>query len=233
MKTYFDFASICTTFYDLVVDPREVAAFVRDKIGSPKKVLFIGGFFSVAKELQFDLTIVDYTDAMVLEAKERLPNTRVVKADMRKLPFENEFDAVIVIGRVFTHMFTDDDVDKALQSIRKSLKSNGVLLFDNYETTKITKTNYFNGVVKVNNDKIEIIRDSTTELTSENPFIVDWKATYTVKKGQEVTTFTDAMPHRAFSREEISEFVQKNGFKLVATGDNFDETSFYALVQKS
>jgi ubiquinone/menaquinone biosynthesis C-methylase UbiE len=234
---YSNLARICAKFYDLIVDSKEVADFVDTKISHfrPEKVLFVGGFFSVAKELikkGYPLTVTDYTDEMIEEGKKRLPKTKVIKADIRNLPFENEFDAVIVIGRVFTHMYSDDDLKKAFQSIGKSLKTNGILLFDNYENTKITKTNYFNGKLTVKDNSIEIIRDSSTKIISEHPFIVNWKATYTVNEDGNLKRFDDEMEHRAFSRKEIKNILEKNGFKQIENGNNFDNTSFYSLAEK-
>lgn len=233
---YSGLAGICVKFYDLLVDEDKVAEFIESKIGrfGAKKVLFIGGFFLVAGRLQekgFGVTVADYTDAMVEEGRKRLPNTRVVKADIRSLPFEGEFDLVLAIGRVFTHMYSDEDANKALQSIWKSLKPQGILLVDNYEDSKIRKTNYFNGKIFVSDDEVEIARDSTTELVSEKPFIVKWRAEYTVKDGQ-TRQFKDEMEHRAFSREEMKELLERNGFRQLENGDNFDETSFYAIAKK-
>ena len=235
---YSNLAIVCTKFYDLAVDEKKVAEFVESKIGKfePKKILFVGGFFLVAKELLgkgYDLTVVDYTDEMVAEGKKRLPNTRIIKADVRDLPFKGEFDAVLVIGRVFTHMYSNDDANKALQSIRKSLKPNGILLFDNYEDSKITKTNYFNGKICLKEKGVEITRDSTTELISTEPFIVNWKATYTLKENGKSRRFKDGIEHRAFSRKEIKELVEHNGLKQIENGNNFDETSFYSIARKA
>lgn len=235
---YSNFASICAKFYDLIVDAKEVADFVDAKISRFKlqKILFIGGFFSVVEELinkDYSLTVVDYTNEMVKEGKKRLPETKVIKADIRALPFENEFDVVLVIGRVFTHMYSEEDLKKAFQAIGKSLKSNGILLFDNYEDTKIRKTNYFNGKISVKDNDSEITRDSLTEMISETPFIVNWKATYTVKEGGKTQRFSDEMKHRAFSRQEMKNILRKNNFKQIEVGDNFDDTSFYVIAQKN
>jgi SAM-dependent methyltransferase len=235
---YSDLAEVCVKFYDLSINPKKVAEFFDKKISrfNPKKILFIGGFFEVAKELiikGYDIVVADYTKEMVDEGKKRLPKIKVVKGDIRDLPFENEFDMVMVIGRVFTHMYSDEDVEKALQSIRKCLKIKGILVFDNYEDSKIRKTNYFNGIITVKDDDIEIIRESSTELISEKPFIVNWKATYLVKEGKGKTQeFHDEMDHRAFSRQEIKNLLEKNSFKHIEEGDNFDETSFYSIARK-
>ncbi|MBW2965507.1 class I SAM-dependent methyltransferase [Candidatus Woesearchaeota archaeon] len=235
---YSNLAKICVKFYDLSINHIEVAGFFNEKISKfkPNKILFIGGFFKVAKELikkGYDVVVVDYTDEMVEEGKKRLPETKVIKGDIRDLPFENEFDTIMVIGRVFTHMYSDEDIKNSLQSIRKSLKPNGILIFDNYEDTKIMKTNYFNGKIEVKDGEIEIARNSSTEFISEKPFIINWKATYIVKeKKGEIHRFNDEMKHRAFSRKEIKEFLEKNGFEHVEEGDNFDETSFYSIGRK-
>lgn len=235
---YSDLADVCVKFYDLVIDSKKVAEFVDSKIKkySPKKILFVGGFFNVAKELikkGYDITVADYTDEMVEEGKRRLPNTKVVKGDLKDLHFENEFDAVLVIGRVFTHMYTDDETDQALQSIRRSLKPNGITFFDNYEDNKIQVTDYFNGIIRAKDGNIEIIRNSSTELISKSPLIVNWKATYILKEGGNVKEYNDEMEHRGYSRQEISDFLEKNGFTQIENGDNFDDTSFYVLARKN
>lgn len=235
---YSDLAGVCAKFYDLVNDADVVAEFIdtRIKEHQPKKVLFIGGFFSVAKRLidkGYELTVADYTDEMVEEGKQRLPGTEVVKADIRDIPFEDKFDAVLVIGRVFTHMYTEDDMNKALSSIKKSLKQDSIVMFDNYEDTKIQVTDYFNGKVQVNDKEIEITRDSTTEKVSDSPYIVKWKATYTVTEDGKTKEFTDEIDHRAFSRGEIKDILEKNGFKQLDSGDNFDETSFYTIARST
>lgn len=233
-ETYSDFSHVCTRFYDLVVDPEEVAQFVYSKVRdyNPRKCLFVGGFFLVAKELQklgLDLVIADYTEEMIREARKRLPNTRAEIADLRELPFEGEFDAVFVIGRVFTHMLTPQDSSRALQSIHTSLRPGGITLLDNYEDSKILVTNYFNGRITVKDSTITIVRESSTQLVSKNPSIVNWVADYHVTSNREVTNYRDEMHHRALSRDEMRTLFEEHDFEVYSQGDNFDETSFFTL----
>ena len=56
-----------------------------------KKILFVGGFFLVAKKLAekgYDVTVADYSEEMVEEGRVRLPKNKVIYADLRKLPFK-------------------------------------------------------------------------------------------------------------------------------------------------
>ncbi|MCB0319800.1 MAG: class I SAM-dependent methyltransferase [Bdellovibrionales bacterium] len=236
--TYNAHSHHCARFYDLVIDPKQVASFVFDILSKhqPHYCLFVGGFFLVAKELQklgLELVVADYSEEMVYEGLNRIPNINIVCSDIRDLPFNNAFDAVIIIGRVFTHMLTDDDCNRALKSISRSLRSGGILLFDNYETLKIQATDYFNGTVTVHDGTDSIERTSTTALISNAPTIVSWTATYRTTIGGETSTFTDQMQHRSFTRKEVKYILEENNFALLSEGKSFDETSFYALAKMS
>ena len=190
------------------------------------------GFFLVADELRklgLSITLADYSQDMIQEAQKRLSNTKAVVADLRDLPFQDEFDAIFVIGRVFTHMLNAEDTHRALSSIFHALKADGVVFLDNYEDTKIQSTDYFNGKIALKDSTTKILRDSSTELVSQEPLIVQWNARYQVTSNGVSTSFEDQMLHRAFSRAEIKNLFEENGFIVYSQGDNFDETSFYTL----
>jgi hypothetical protein len=169
--TYSQYSKICTKFYDLVSSAEEVAQFVQGKVKpfQHRQGLFVGGFFLVAKRLiecGFDLTVCDYSDEMIAQGRMRLPATNLIKADLKQLPFENQFDSIFVLGRVCTHMLTDEDVKSAMTGLKRALHKDGVVLFDNYEASKIQKTSYFNGKITVSDSNIKIVRESVTERVS-------------------------------------------------------------------
>lgn len=177
------------------------------------------------------MTVVDYTDDMVEVGRGKLPGIRVEKADLRSLPYSAEFDSVFLIGRVFTHMTSDDDLAMALTACRRALKKDGRLFFDNYEDSKIQRTDYFNGLVKCSDVETSIERRSTTTKISDTPYVVRWDATYSGRFNGTSFSFSDSIPHRAFSRSEISRILPEFGFALMCQGDNFDDTSFYTLAK--
>jgi len=53
-----------------------------------------------------------------------------VRADMRRVPFRNEFDAVINLFSSFGYLETDEEDFKVFQEVSKSLKPGGALLLD-------------------------------------------------------------------------------------------------------
>jgi SAM-dependent methyltransferase len=169
---------------------------------------------------------------MVATGRKQLPGACVLKADLRSLPFDNEFDIVFVIGRVFTHMTTDEDLLQALTSCRRALVDSGKLFADNYEDTRIQATKYFNGRISVGDASSKIVRESTTERVSESPYVVKWRADYSGEFNGASFRFSDSIDHRAFSRDEFSRYLSTAGFTVEEQGDNFDETSFYTVAIK-
>lgn len=234
--TYSKNAAICSKFYELSVDPQAIDAFIleRSRVTTGCHALFVGGMFEIANALLkhgINLTIVDYSEEMVSIGRKRFPNTRIEKADLRSLPYKNEFDFVFAVGRVFTHMISDDDLRLALCSCHSALRGAGSLFLDNYEDSKIEVTNYFNGEIRLRDKTAEIQRKSTTTRLSDTPLVVQWDASYAGTIDGQPFEFFDSIKHRAWSRKEIQPFLEQSGFELIAQGDNFDETSFFTLAK--
>lgn len=86
--TYSKYADVCTKFYSLTLDSKNVAQFIFNKSRAiaGQNVLFVGGMFEVASELiklGLNLTFVDYTNEMIKIAKSKFPDNQVLKSDKR------------------------------------------------------------------------------------------------------------------------------------------------------
>jgi ubiquinone/menaquinone biosynthesis C-methylase UbiE len=234
VDTYKKYAGICVRFYELTAPQENVGNFIfeKSKCKPGQKVLFVGGMFHLAKALAdrgLEVTVVDYTDEMVGMGRAKLVSIPVSKADLRSLPFTSTFDLIFAVGRVFTHMITEADLSQALNSCYRAVKPNGALFFDNYESSKIQRTTYFNGEVACSDGLTNISRRSSTLLLTETPHLVEWSTEYSGVLDGLPFHFRDSMKHRAFSRDEIARKLEDHKFKLVLQGDNFDETSFFTL----
>ena len=64
------------------------------------------------------------------DARTRGVEVRWVHSDMRDVPFENEFDAVISIFTSFGYLETEDDDQQVLRQVHKSLKPGGLFLLE-------------------------------------------------------------------------------------------------------
>ena len=74
---------------------------------------------------------LDLSGPLLLRARALVPNERVVRADMRALPFASDrFEAVTSFFTSFGYFATEEDDSLVLSEIRRVLRDNGCLLLD-------------------------------------------------------------------------------------------------------
>jgi len=241
---YSGLSEVCHAFYRMYF-PHELIASSIDSILKKhgcKDIIFFGGLVDVAKILHekgYKLTFVDYTEEMVCEAKKILFDVDFVDfvvSDMRTLNLDEKKDAVILMGRIMTYMYTDKDVMRALSAFRDNLKSGGILIMDNYETGIIDNGNYFNGTVELKDNNRTLRRISKMERKKDHPALYEWDCIYEnilYDNKRIIKTFSDK-GHilRAFTKDEIRSLVEKSGLKFMAHMPNFEKRSFITIAQK-
>lgn len=83
-------------------------------------------------EAGYEVTGVDLSDVLLREARKNDPNGRVtwLKGDMRQLPLESGFDAVVNLFSSFGYFEEDTEHIKVLKEIRRVLKPGGQFIID-------------------------------------------------------------------------------------------------------
>lgn len=107
---------------------------LRLKLGSKVLDLCCGmGRHSLAlAEAGFRVTGIDLSEVLLREARRMDPGQRVrwVQADMRNLPQENDYDAVVNLFTSFGYFREDAEQLKVLREIRRVLKPGGSYIID-------------------------------------------------------------------------------------------------------
>jgi len=184
-----------------------------------KKILEIGcGSGNLATyfiKSGYEYTGMDFSREMLKIAKEVEPRARFIPGDMRKIRLNEKFDAVLITGRSFTYMTTNKDVINALKSINKSLKSKGILLFDNFNAEVIFRKfkKKFVNTAKYNGRNYK--RVSTNTFNLKTGWTWNWKAKYYIKEKGKVKTVDDFSVLRAFTEEELNLFLEISGFDIL------------------
>ena len=82
----------------------------------------------------YEVTGLDLSESLLTEASERAAEAGFevgfVQADMREIPFEDEFDAVVSMFTSFGYLESDDEDQKVLNAVAQALKPRGKLLMD-------------------------------------------------------------------------------------------------------
>jgi SAM-dependent methyltransferase len=184
---------------------------------SPKRILEIGcGAGNLASRFAaagFEYTGMDVAKPMLKIALRENPAAHFVHSDMRRFKIPSKFDAIVVGGRSFAYMTRNEDVLSALRCIRRALRPNGVLVFDNFDAQAIFKdlAKPLRDDVRAGNKTISRVSKRTANL--KTGWTWNWDATYIVKDDQGQTrTFRDRSVLRAFTRDELRLFLVLTGF---------------------
>lgn len=166
----------------------------------------------------YDYVGMDIAKAMLKIARSEVASARFVHGDMRRFSFARKFDAVLIGGRSFTYMTTNDEVRCALECISNVLKPGGILIFDNFDAEFI-----FTNLPRQTEENIEstgtrFVRRSETFANFKHGWTWNWNAVYVVDNGKtKRTTFYDRSVLRAFTRDELRLFLTLAGFTPIAS----------------
>ena len=188
-----------------------------------KSVVEIGcGTGNLAKRLvaaDYDYIGIDLFQEMLNIAVENAPNVKFVQGDVRNFILSDTSDCVLITGRSISYLTTNHDVYQGLDCMNKSLKSNGILMFDAIDAAQL-----FLNFKKENKDELTASfgnnhykRVSESKLNMETGWTWDWSSVY--YKLDEENKFKeigqDFSILRAFTKDEIQLFLSLSGFELL------------------
>lgn len=109
---------------------------VRKHVDEGDHILDLGcGTGILAERLDSDyyITGLDNSREMLEIAREKELDAEFVQGDMRSMPFQDEFDAVIMFGQPLSHLPGYQNAQDAIRSAYESLEDRGILLTEFYD----------------------------------------------------------------------------------------------------
>jgi SAM-dependent methyltransferase len=204
-------------------------SFVLDKLKLPKRAMILDlccGYGRVthllAKNKIYQITGFDLSENFLEIARSEFssPNIKYVQGDMRKLPFKNQFDAVVNLFTSFGYFETDEENEKILAQINKALKTGGLFLLD-YE-------NKFNFVMN------EVLKKKRSWYNTKHHQLYLIENDYDFVNEREIVTFRQYKDGaivkqvcyniRLFSFPELEKMLTRNGFEILQVWGDFDGT---------
>ncbi len=238
LKLYTDLAEIYNQLYESLFDYKRDADFLDGILKSYniKELVDLGcGSGHLTKllaEMGYHVIGVDLYETMLKIARKRLPNIKFEQQDMRSLNLNRQVDCIIALGRTFTHMITNDDVEQCLISVAGNLKSGGIFVFDNFDAAFFVKSFQENKEIihELNKTDKKIKRISKNTWHLKHGVTFNWNAEYIIERQDETEKYRDKTVLRTFFREELEFFLNRAGIKLIEIFD--DDAYFTMLAQK-
>ena len=201
--------------------------FVLNKLNLPQRAKILDlccGYGRIthilAKNRKYQITGFDLSEDFLQIARSEFsaPNIKYVQGDMRKLPFKNEFDAVVNLFTSFGYFDTDEQNEKILTQINKALKTGGLFFLD-YE-------NKFNFVMN------EVMKKKRSWYNTRHHQLYLIENEYDFLKEREIVTFRHYKDGsivkqvccniRLFSFPELEKMLTRNGFEILQVWGDFD-----------
>ncbi|MGA1821816.1 MAG: class I SAM-dependent DNA methyltransferase [Thermoplasmatota archaeon] len=221
MRLYSDLALAYHEIYRSLFDYRGEFDYYHGKLKNLgcARILEIGcGTGHLASRLMeagYDYTGFDLSPHMLEIARREIPDGSFILGDMRYIRSDEKYQAVLITGRTFIHLTKDEDVHRALDSIRTVIEPEGYLIFDcinseymeeNFKTEMVSETDA--GVRRYR-------RESRSKRVKGKGFLWEWDALYRIWENGEERQERDIMILRAFNRKELSDFLNHSGFEVV------------------
>ena len=103
-----------------------------------------------------------------LAARQQSVEVRWIQSDMRNIPFENEFDAIINIFTSFGYLQDENEDQQVLQQVYKALKPGGKFLLETVHQARVVRTTSPHGITRYDDDLIVLEERHIDLLTSRN-----------------------------------------------------------------
>ena len=116
----------------------------------------------------YKLTGLDLSDVFLQqaqkEAEARNINARWLQSDMKDIPFENAFDAIINIFTSFGYLENEEEDLQVLQQVQKALKPDGLFLLETVYQPRVMRaytphgiTRYATGLIVLEERRIDLL----------------------------------------------------------------------------
>ncbi|MCX7903494.1 MAG: class I SAM-dependent methyltransferase [Caloramator sp.] len=160
---------------------------------------------------------VDLSEEMLNVAKNKVKNKGVIfiNEDMVEIDFGKKFDFVFSFCDGLNYLIEDEELFNVLKKVYNHLKDDGFFIFDISSEYKL-KNLIGNNTFTCNEEDYSYIWDNYVD---EN--IIDMYITMFVKEGKLYRRIDEHHIQRAYSKEEMVNFLKGVGFKHIETYENY------------
>ncbi len=177
-----------------------------------------------------NITGLDITETMLTEAKKKAKEAQLdidfKLGDMRDFQLDDQFDIIFIPFNSIHHLYSNSDLFKTFQSVKKHLKENGIFIFDCF------------------NPNIQFIAESGTHLKEISNYqtddgrVIKIKEIMTYESDSQINRIdwhyyingqfdsVQNLDMRMYFPQELDAYLNWNGFRIAHKFGNFKEEKF-------
>lgn len=140
------------------------------------------------------------------------------KADIRRIDLGREFDAVLMMFAVLGYQLEDGDVLSGLETARRHLRQDGLLIFDVWYGPAMLSQGDSKRNKRIPTSEGETIRLSSSELDKARHLSTVLFQVTRLRGEEAVEKSEEKHQMRYFFRDELNQFLESSGFVPVRLG---------------
>jgi SAM-dependent methyltransferase len=220
---YKELAAVYEAMYQSFIDYQEEYILYRDVLEKYEKTEVLelgcgtGNLASYFIDNGFDYIGLDLSKEMLTLARTKTPAAHFMEGDMRSFKLEKAVQSVIITARTINYMLTNADLNNTFSNIYQQLEMGGILCFDFIDANQfvplmaqadeIVHTAHVHGTT--------YIRKSKWNLRFDHGMDFHWDSSYYKEEAGNLTVIgQDHAAVRAFTRDELTIFLELQGFKV-------------------
>lgn len=189
----------------------------------------------LAKE-GFDITGVDITTSMLEKAtsnaSEEGLDIKFIEGDMRTLALSQQYDLIFIPFNSIHHLYTNNDLFQALQTVKKHLKEDGIFIFDCFNPNMqfiVEGSKELREIATyTTDDSREVVIKEIMKYESKNQINrIEWHY-YINGKFDSIQN----LDMRMFFPQELNHYIESNGFTILYKFGSFEEEMFHDNADK-
>lgn len=179
----------------------------------------------------FQCTGIDISERMIQIAHERFSTAGTfLHLDILKLTFKKEFDVAISLFGTLNYFTKNDEMLTAFANTKASLKKGGIAIFEIWNSFPVNKIRRkkLSHISTTQSGSTTIERYRGFSLIQESPHtIVEVHYRYMITNSTGTQEIIDRHIMRAFSQNEIAEFLKSTGFQTFEVFSSYRKDNFY------
>jgi SAM-dependent methyltransferase len=197
------------------------------RYGSVQSVLDVGcgtgGHLDRLSRVGFTGTGVDLNERMLDYARIARPHLRFQAADMRSLPFEDDFDAAVCLCTTFSYNTTNEDVVTALRCLHRALRPGGLVIIDVFNPIRLIQTRGYLEEIEQDWGSLNLRYVTAHDIDEFRQVQIATQSVFRIDNRQLVQS--DVTEFRLFFPQELRYFLETNAFRFLRFYGDFDVES--------
>ena len=178
-----------------------------------------GTLTAILKQKGYDMIGTDLSPEMLHVAQEKCPDTLFLLQSMEELELYGTVGCICCCLDSINYLTEDGALDHVFHLCNNYLEPNGLLIFD------INSEYKFQNILA---DNIYTFENEKVYYTWENYYMDDEKLcdfylTFFVREGELYSRFDETHTERCYSKQEITDALEKNGFAVKNIYDGFTQ----------